>query len=133
MIPAPLQFLLEFLGAIQQGHSVSASIRASLKRTNLFENQLRVFLFRFDSGRRGLELSHGLDELNSTALRKALITVLEKGLTGAPVFKPLAQLKDEMLFACEQEFEQKLQILPLKMLIPLLLGFYSEYILNVCL
>ena len=51
----------------------------------------------------------------------AVIVVLEKGLKGAPIDEYLADLEKEFFQIAENSYDKYLQILPLKMMMPLML------------
>jgi len=124
MMPVALQCLMSVLSNLQSGHSVHAALRLTTQAfTHPFYDEMKVFLVRFENGRRGQDLTRGLEHLSKTSARRALVQLYEAGLTGNSIVIPLKALREEFFYQCEVEYEKRLQILPLKLLIPLLLGF----------
>jgi tight adherence protein C len=119
--PPALKVLQDIRLQMQAGKSLQFSIQwaASLSK-DPFRRAILTWIARLESGQGSAFILMVLPELNSTAARRALIIILEKGLKGAPIDAYLAELEDEMFQIAEQTYEKHLQILPLKLMAPLI-------------
>lgn len=120
--PSVLKALQGIRLKMQSGKSVSTSIEAAAASADdPFLKALKIWKVRMDLGQDSVVILDGLPELRSTMGRRALMTVLEKGLRGAPIDDYLGELEKEFYLSAENSFDKHLQILPMKMMAPLML------------
>jgi hypothetical protein len=106
---------------MQAGRSLSFSIDwAANQGKDPFRKALLTWKVRIESGQDSLTILKVLPELHSSGARRAFLSVIEKGLRGAPIDGYLSELEEEMFQIAEQSFERHLQVLPLKLMAPLI-------------
>ena len=130
-MPAPLELLVATRLEMKRGKSVSASLHAVLtnklspevKQTShkMFYKNVSSWLARVEAGQNSSDFSVILPELQKSTQRIYLIKVLERGLKGSPIDQSLADLEEEFFLATEIAYDRFLQMLPLRLLIPLML------------
>lgn len=92
------------------------------KRRDNYSNQIKIWLRRRSAGQRNEQIFKFCPKIVVSPGRRALIQVLERGLIGgSPIDQSLAELQSEFIMSIESHFEKKLQLLPLKLMIPLTL------------
>lgn len=102
------------------GVSLSQALETVLApRDDFFAQALRIWQKRYQAGQKTEAIGKSLPHLLSTSPRKTLVSVLERGLGGSPVDAYLLELELEFTDKLESAFEKKMQLLPLKLLIPL--------------
>ncbi len=85
-----------------------------------FAKNLRIWVKKRIAGQASVKIFAQHPVLVKTAGRRALLMVLERGLIGgSPIDGALQELQSEFMLSMETQFEKRLQILPLKLLIPL--------------
>lgn len=120
-IPIVLKVLQDIRLHMQSGKSVSISLKLAVNEKNdPFSKSLRVWQVRFESGQNQESILETLPDLSSTPLRHTFLWVIAKGLQGAPIDDQLSKLEEEMFALAEQNYEKHLQLLPLKMVFPLM-------------
>lgn len=122
---------LKCLIEIQSGMKNGETIRGGLMRflqlspsSDEFTVGLRRFLFAWDQGQDWQEQIRRL----SSPQRRALAELITVGLSGQPILPHLEELRIEMISACEIEVKRHLELLPLKMLAPLLLLQFPAFL-----
>ena len=63
-----------------------------------------------------------------THYQKHLMEIIRSGLAGAPIYDHLGYLESEMAAEFERQWKAYLEILPLKLSIPLLVFFFPSYV-----
>ena len=124
----PLKCLIHIQSSLQNGESVRTSLARYLQISDVsdaFGQTLRKFLFSWEQGH---DWRVHLKSAGSSH-RRALLEVLACGLSGQSVLPHLESLKDEMTSACDLEIADHLEMLPLKMLAPLLLFQFPAFLL----
>ncbi len=124
----PLKCLIDVQAAIANGETARVGVKrylASGPTDAAFATSLRSFLFAFEQGQ---DWRTELKQLKSP-YRRALIEIIAFGLSGQSISSPLQTLRDEMQMAAEAEIQQHIEMLPLKMLIPLLLFQFPAFLL----
>ncbi len=107
---------------MQSGKTVSRSIElAVINAKDPFSRALRVWKARMDLGQDPVTIIDSIPELKKSSGRRAFIVVLEKGLKGAPIDEFLADLEKEFYRLAELSYDKHLQVLPLRMMMPLML------------
>jgi pilus assembly protein TadC len=107
---------------MQSGKTVSRSIELAVANAkDPFSRALRVWKARMDLGQDPVAIINSVPELRKSSGRRAFIIVLEKGLKGAPIDEFLGELEKEFYRLTELSYDKHLQVLPLKMMMPLML------------
>lgn len=123
-----MKCLIEIHSAIRNGESVRTGITQYLKASvgqDECASQMRSFLFAWEHGRdwKAVIASVG------SSHRRALMDLIASGLQGQSILSHLEELRVDVMSACEDEIRHKLEILPLKMLMPLLLLQFPAFLL----
>jgi hypothetical protein len=106
---------------MQSGKSVSLSLKeATDNKIDPFSRAVRVWRVRVESGQDFEQIVSSLPVLSQTAPRRTFLWIIAKGLQGSPIDEHLGRLEDEMFGVMERTYEKHLQILPLKMVFPLM-------------
>ncbi len=124
----PLKCLIHVQSALQNGESVRSSLTRYIHlglANDDFGQCLRRFLFAWEQGH---DWRAQLKIVGSPQ-RRALLEILSAGLAGQSISAPLDSLKDEITSACDLEIKDHLEMLPLKMLAPLLLFQFPAFLL----
>jgi hypothetical protein len=123
-----LKCLIEIQSAIQNGETIRAGILHYLKASDCdeqFSGEIRRFLFAWDQGH---DWRAVVSQCKSPQ-RKALFDVMAVGFQGVPVQPYIADLRNEMVQACEVEVLRHLEVLPVLMLVPLLIFQFPAFLL----
>lgn len=115
----PLHCLLEIQSAIQNGEPARLGAEKYLRKASSrddFVSVVRQFLLAWDQGQDVRKITSKAKSPH----RRALLDVLGMALMGQPVRVHLEGLQREIVAASEDEVQRHLEILPIKMLIPLL-------------
>ncbi len=124
----PLKCLIHIQSGLQNGEGVRSTLTRYLQvnhGTDVFDQCLRRFLFAWEQG-------HDWRAQIKTAgspQRRALLEILAAGLAGQSISAHLESLKEEITDACDLEIKGHLEMLPLKMLAPLLLFQFPAFLL----
>ena len=124
----PLRCLIQIQSSIANGESVRAAIARYLQTVSVddpFAVHMRQFMFAWEQGH---EWRTMLRTVRSSH-RRALIEVLACGLAGQPISPHLESMREEITSACDLEIREHLEMLPLKMLAPLLLFQFPAFLL----
>lgn len=127
-VAPPLKCLIEIQSSLQNGEPVRAGVLRFLQSAGgreSFAHSLRRVVFAWDQGQ---EWRRILAEIKSPQ-RRALIELIIAGFKGQAVLPHLEDLKAEVIRACEIEMKQFVDMLPIKMLIPLLLFQFPAFLL----
>jgi hypothetical protein len=122
VIPPLLDILLSLRLEMQMGRSVANALDKILsERPDLYSKSLRGWMARILAGQESRSIASLFPGLNETPTRRSFLCLLERGLKGSSIDSHLGELENEFYFTVEQGFEKKLQLLPLKLLMPLTL------------
>lgn len=122
----PYRCLIEIRSGVEAGRGLRPVLREFLRRDQSpFAASLARWFVRFEQGQR----NHGESLLKKNTYRQALVSILAAGLSGESVFERLIELENEMYQASLNEIEEKLRVLPIKMLVPLLLLQFPAFLL----
>lgn len=124
----PLKCLIQIQSSIANGESVRSSIARYLQIVLVddpFAMTVRQFMFAWEQGHDWRAMLRNVE----SAHRRALIEVLACGLSGQSISAHLESLRTEMCAACDLEIREHLEMLPLKMLAPLLLFQFPAFLL----
>jgi hypothetical protein len=122
VLPLPMEILQKTRLQMHLGHSVSTSLKVVLEdRPDLFSKSLHLWLVRIEAGHDHRLILENLSDLGQFPQRRLLVNVFERGIKGASIDGALADLEKEFFFSIENNFERQLQLLPLKLMIPLTL------------
>jgi hypothetical protein len=125
----PLKCLIEIQSTMSNGESVRQGLMQYLQSASPkdgFATEVRTFLHLWEQGRdwRARIASHV-----ASPYRRALLELIASALAGQSILPQLADLKVDMTEACEQDIRHHLELLPLKMLIPLLIFQFPAFLL----
>ena len=124
----PLKCLIEMQSALQNGEVIRQGLRRYLQATvpgDEFATVIRRFTFAWDQGQDWREL---IGQVTSPH-RRALLDLIATGFAGQPVMVHLEELRTEIIAACDLEIRGRLDMLPLKMLVPLLFFQFPAFLL----
>jgi hypothetical protein len=122
MIPKPLQVLISLRVEMMTGTGLSPAIKKTCSGDgHLYCRSLLNWLARIEAGQESGTFENSLPELTSTPVRRGFLKALGRGLKGAPVAEALVEIESEFFSAAENAYERQLQLLPMKLLVPLTL------------
>lgn len=125
-IAPPLKCLIEVHAAIQNGESIRTGLERYARRGRVgFEADVRRFLFDWDQGR---DWRSSLHQVRSSH-RRALLEMVACGLAGQAIHAQLSELRKDIEEACDAEVRAHLDMLPLRMLFPLLFMLFPSYLI----
>lgn len=120
-----LTLLLDVRAALENGTSVRTGINHFLKRSrDPFAKTVSIWLLKQDQGQEQGALISTLHPC-----RRALLVILEKGLRGTPILNHLIDLEIEVVRSCENEMDEQVQKLPIKLMIPVLFFMFPAYLI----
>lgn len=112
--------------SIEKGVSVRLGILEFIRKDKSeFSQQVMTWLTYRD---RGAELKAAIAPIQSM-YRKNLLYFADQALSGQSIYTQLCQFEKELIEACEQELQERIQRLPFIMLIPLLLLQFPAFLL----
>lgn len=118
--PELLEILLELKLQLQSGHAPSVGLQKVLEsRSSSLSRAMKIWHVRLAAGQSHQEVISSLKDLIRTPARRNFLYLLNRGLKGSPIFDLLTNLEAEFYFALEQDLERQVQLLPIKLLIPL--------------
>lgn len=124
----PLKCLIEMQSSIQNGETARVGLRRYVQSAapkDSFARDVRSFLFAWEQQQ---DWRACIGKAASPQ-RRALLEVAACGLAGQSIAAQLEDLRGEIASACELEIQAHLEMLPLKMLIPLLLFQFPAFLL----
>jgi tight adherence protein C len=122
MTPALLKALQEIRLQIQLGRSVSSSVDYCAQNAkDPYLKALNMWRIRAEAGQEQTKIQGLLPILVKTPARRAFLSIILKGLKGAPIDEFLKELEQEFFHLAETTYSKHLQLLPLKLLMPLAL------------
>ncbi len=122
VIPEVVEILTDLQMELGFGHAPSTGLKNILeKKSSPLARAFKIWHLRLSSGQKRQDITAAFPELTKTAARKNLLFVIQKGISGHPISELLSNLEKEFYFVLEQDLERHIQLLPLKLLIPLTL------------
>lgn len=124
----PLKCLIEIQSSLQNAEPAREGVTRYIQNArsgDVFADELRRFLFAWDQGRDWRSILLGV----SSPHRRALMDLIAIALGGQPILLHLEELKVEVVNAVELEIQQHMELLPVKMLMPLLLLQFPAFLL----
>lgn len=125
-MPTCLSAIREIRWQMENGNSVRESIKAVTGQTpNEFGDELKSWLQIRQSGE-----NRPISPLSfQSPQRRALVSLLERGLQGQPILESLKALEEEVLRAALSELDGHIARLPFLSMIPLFLFQFPAYLL----
>lgn len=118
--PELLEILLELKIQLQSGHAPSVGLQKVLEpRSSSLSRAMKIWHIRVSAGQSHQEVLSSIKDLVQTPARKNFMYLMNRGFKGSPIFESLSNLEAEFYFALEQDLERQVQLLPIKLLIPL--------------
>jgi hypothetical protein len=122
VIPEALMIVTQIRMDLRIGKSLSAAIDASTSISlGHFSKALRTWLIRTEAGHLPEEIMKALPFIENNIAHRSLVRILAKGLRGMPVDDALSELEQEFYSMTAHKYERQLQLLPMKLLVPLTL------------
>jgi hypothetical protein len=124
----PLKCLIEIHSALSNGETVRVGLSRYLSIVPLhdeFASSIRRFLFAWDQGQDWRVVVNAI----KSAYRRALLELCATALAGQPILPHLEELRQELMSAANAEIGEHLELLPIKMLVPLLLFQFPAFLL----
>jgi hypothetical protein len=119
----PLKCLITVRTCIENGEGVASGVKRYLQcDADDFTPVVARWLFEIEQG-----VPASRPKL--TPQRKILLDVLRAGIQGQPIHTRLGQLEEDFIQSCQDQISRELDVLPLKLLIPLLLFQFPAYLL----
>ncbi len=124
-----LKCLVEIQSAIRNGETVRAGVGYYLHKSHPhdeYAQQLRALLFAWDQ-----EHSDWRSVLHAVKgpHRRALAELICAGLAGQSILSQLTELREELVRASEMDLKAYIDLLPIKMLVPLLLFQFPAFLI----
>lgn len=123
-----LKCLIEIQSALHNGEPIRAGVMRYLASSAVdcdFSAAIRRFLFAWDQGQDWRAVIRSIQSPH----RRALLELVSSALAGQPIQAHLEELRSEIVSAAHAEIGRHLEILPIKMLIPLLLFQFPAFLL----
>lgn len=123
-----LKCLIEVQSALQNAETARIGLNRYLRGVSPsepFGSEIRQFLFAWDQAQ---DWKAVVSRIRS-AHRRALLELIASALSGQPVLAHLEELRSEIMTACDLEIRHHLEVLPIKMLMPLLLMQFPAFLL----
>lgn len=122
----PLKLAIEMQSSLANGESIRSGIARFASQSNEdFARTVRRFMIAWDQSQDWRSI---LKQVESP-YRRALLELAAHGLSGQSVQTPLAELQKEIEIACDEEIKLHIDMLPLKMLLPLLLLQFPAFMM----
>jgi hypothetical protein len=124
----PLKCLIEIQSALQNGEPARKGLARYLSAvpvSDVFASDVRRFLFAWDQGRDWKAIIAKIESPH----RRVLLDLCATALSGQPILSHLDEFKSEMIGAVDLEIKTHLELLPIKMLVPLLLFQFPAFLL----
>jgi len=120
-----LRCVLEVRFALENGESVRAGlVRALSGATDRFSLDLQRWLFAWDQGQMENQEDHA-----ETPYQRNLVSLLGHGLRGNSIRPQLLDLEGEVEQACNEQIDDFIRMLPMKMTIPVLLLQFPAFLI----
>lgn len=123
-----LRCLIEMKAAIQNGEPARAGIDkylGEIRAHDDFQNAVRRFLFSWDQGGDWRSMIAQVDG----SQRRALLELLAASLMGQPILQQLDELQTEIQIAADIEIRRHMDLLPIRMLFPLLFLQFPAFLI----
>lgn len=122
----PLKCAIEIRTALQNGETVRVGLTRYLEMAggDDFASDIRQFIFCWDQGQNWRAV---IAKIKSPH-RRALLELVASGFAGQPILSHLTELQAEIENASDLEIREYMEILPVKMLIPLLLFQFPAFL-----
>ncbi|MBK9293598.1 MAG: type II secretion system F family protein [Oligoflexia bacterium] len=104
------------------GLSLKISLKKALEnKTDDLSKTLKIWQLRLEAGQNFNEVTQSYPFLLDSAPKRAFISILKSGFNGSPTDTVLNDLELELERQIENDFEKYLQLLPIKLMLPLAL------------
>lgn len=122
----PLALAIEIQASLANGESIRSALIRYIGESQLeFQQVVRRFLIAWDQSQDWRAVVRQV----ASPYRRSLLELAAHGLAGQSVQTPLAELQKEIETACDEEIELHINMLPLKMLLPLLLLQFPAFMM----
>lgn len=123
----PLDLLLNIKMKLSNGESLRMALQNYLSEENeAFRKTTTSWLyFKTHNDLEAIRIYQSI----KSPYRKILLDILWTGLQGNSILIRLEELEKDLVQACKMEIEKKIQVLPIKVLIPLLLFQFPAFLI----
>lgn len=124
----PLKCLIEIQAAVSNAETVRVGLARYLQYAGgdeVLARDIRKFLFAWDQGQDWRQIANSIQSPH----RRALLELAATALAGQPILTHLEELRQELLAATDAEIGRYLELLPIRMLIPLLLFQFPAFLM----
>jgi len=123
----PLKCAIEIRTALQNGEPVRAGLMRYLEVAggDDFASDVRHFIFCWDQGQNWRAVIARIKSPH----RRALLELVASGFSGQPILNHLSELQSEIEDSVDLEIREYMELLPVKMLIPLLLFQFPAFLI----
>jgi hypothetical protein len=122
----PLILLLYIRAAIENGESVRTGLAQYLQTgCDEYCQNVGSWFVKYEN-RENVEPFIG-----SNPYRSAVVRLIERGLRGESIHESLCELETELTQVCQLEVERHIQLLPMRLLIPLMFLQFPAYLVLV--
>ena len=114
-----------YIREIQHYLTSGVSLRAAIEEIsdNPISLQVKTVVFHYDRG------SLALDSQSKVPVIQAFYNILFIGLSGNSILEGMSRVEVSIYEQIEQEFQKKLQTLPVRMMLPLLFLMFPAYLI----
>ncbi len=123
----PLKCAIELRTALENGETARTGLMRYLETagTDDFASDVRQFVFAWDQGQNWRAAIAKI----SSPHRRALLELSASGFSGQPILSHLAELQREIEDAVDLEIRKYMELIPVKMLVPLLLFQFPAFLI----
>jgi hypothetical protein len=120
----PLQLVLHLRAAIENGESVRAGLKQYLRSSQSdYASQVGKWFFKYEN-----EETSSFEEIRGI-YRRGVLRLAERGLRGETIYPVLCEMEMELIEVSRVEIEKFVQLLPVKLLLPLMLFQFPAYMI----
>lgn len=126
----PLQLAIEMHSSLANGESIRSGIvrfasQSQANASDEFARTVRRFLIALDQSQDWRSMLRQIE----SPYRRSLLELAAHGLAGQSIQTALVELQREIELACDEEIKVHIDMLPLKMLLPLLLLQFPAFMM----
>ncbi len=122
----PLVCLLELQSALSNGESIRTGLGKYINQSqDEFAVLSKKFLFAWDKGQNWGRIIN----VEKSSYRRILLELIASGLAGLSIQNQLKEIQIEIERGMDLEIKRHIELLPLKMMIPLLLFQFPAFLL----
>lgn len=123
----PLKLCIEVRMGLEKGDTVRTTLKNYVQKfsEDPFSRLIATWLLRHEQK----NSTKDLVTKEKSVYRRGILTLLERGLQGEPIYPQLVQLEEDILEASKSEIEEFYLTLPVKMLVPVLIFQFPAFLI----